>query len=154
MSALPPARRPGFGGLHYFPYDPAARVIATVEPGPASSIALPHSGEGSTPARSFGIARFILAGMPQSLVLYWLEGYGGGGFVPFSDGTSGESTYGGGRYLLDTAKGADLGGEGDGVVLDFNFAYHPSCVHDPRWSCPLSPHGNHLTVAVEAGERL
>jgi len=154
MSALPADRRPGFDGLPYFPYDPAARVVATVEAGPEGRIALPHSGDGSTPAGSFGIARFMLAGTSQSLALYWLEEYGGGVFVPFRDGTSGRSTYGGGRYLIDTAKGADLGREGDGIVLDFNFAYHPSCAHDRRWSCPLSPQGNHLTLAVEAGERL
>jgi hypothetical protein len=61
---------------------------------------------------------------------------------------------GGGRYLLDTAKGADLGHEGIRVVIDFNYAYHPSCVHDRRWSCPLAPPENTLPVAITAGERL
>ncbi len=57
--------------------------------------------------------------------------------------------------MLDTAKGADLGSAGTGgVVLDFNFAYHPSCVHSSQWSCPLAPPENHLRVAIEAGERL
>ena len=80
--------------------------------------------------------------------------YGGGLFLPFRDATSGEQTYGGGRYLLDGAKSADLGGTDGRLVLDFNFAYHPSCVHDPRWSCPLAPPANTLPFAVEAGERL
>jgi uncharacterized protein (DUF1684 family) len=75
-------------------------------------------------------------------------------FLPFRDATSGRTTYGGGRYLLDTAKGADLGTAGTRVVLDFNFAYHPSCVHSAQWSCPLAPPENHLPVAIEAGERL
>ena len=154
MSAIPEDRRAAFVGLPYFAYDPSASVIARIESAPGSGISLPHSGDGSTPARSFGIARFALAGIQQSLTLYWLEEYGGGVFVPFSDGTNGDSTYGGGRYLLDTAKGADLGWAGDGIVLDFNFAYHPSCVHDPRWSCPLTLPENRLTIPVEAGERL
>ncbi|MGH8946946.1 MAG: DUF1684 domain-containing protein, partial [Acidimicrobiia bacterium] len=63
-------------------------------------------------------------------------------------------TYGGGRYLLDSAKGADLGSADGSIVLDFNYAYHPSCVHSPRWSCPLSPPENRLDFAVRAGERL
>ena len=75
-------------------------------------------------------------------------------FLPFRDGTSGNQTYGGGRYLLDTAKGADLGTEDGGLVLDFNFAYHPSCVWDDRWSCPLAPPGNRLDIEVLAGEGL
>ena len=90
------------------------------------------------------------------LSVFWMAGYAGGLFVPFRDATSGESTYGAGRYLLDTIKSADHGGdrrEGT-VVLDFNMAYHPSCAYDPRWSCPLAPPENRLAVPVEVGERL
>ena len=101
---------------------------------------------------SVGALRFTLDGASQELGAYWLDGYAGGLFVPFADGTSGQETYGGGRYALDTAKGADLGMEGEGVVLDFNFAYAPSCAHDPRWRCPLAPAANRLQVAVRAGE--
>ncbi|HEX2293734.1 MAG TPA: DUF1684 domain-containing protein, partial [Actinomycetota bacterium] len=81
------------------------------------------------------------------------DGYGGGLFLPFRDATSGRSTYGAGRYLYDTIKGADLGAEDGRLVLDFNFAYNPSCAYDPRWACPLAPPSNRLDVAVEAGER-
>jgi hypothetical protein len=84
----------------------------------------------------------------------WLNAYGGGVFVPFRDATNGAATYGGGRYLLDTVKGADLGHNGDAMVLDFNYAYHPSCVHSLQWSCPLAPPGNTLDIEVTAGERL
>lgn len=88
------------------------------------------------------------------LALFWIDVYGGGLFVPFRDGTSGNGTYGGGRYLLDTVKGADLGSTADGrLILDFNFAYHPSCHYDPRWSCPLAPRENWLAARIEAGER-
>jgi hypothetical protein len=83
-----------------------------------------------------------------------MDTYGGGVFLPFRDATSGLHTYGGGRYLLDTAKGADLGHTGNLVVLDFNFAYHPSCVYSPRWSCPLPPAENTIALRVEAGEGL
>jgi uncharacterized protein (DUF1684 family) len=85
--------------------------------------------------------------------VWWLGGYGGGIFLPLRDGTAGQSTYGGGRYLLDTVKGADLDVEDGGLVLDFNFAYNPSCAYDPRWVCPLAPAANRLPVPVEAGER-
>jgi uncharacterized protein (DUF1684 family) len=74
-------------------------------------------------------------------------------FLPFRDATSGSATYGAGRYLLDTVKGADLGMEGDQLVLDFNFAYNPSCAYDPTWVCPLAPPSNRLGIAVEAGEQ-
>jgi uncharacterized protein (DUF1684 family) len=82
-----------------------------------------------------------------------MDGYAGGLFLSFRDATSGKETYGAGRYLFDTAKGADLGGEGGRLVLDFNFAYNPSCSYDPRWACPLAPPENRLPVAVRAGER-
>ena len=88
------------------------------------------------------------------LEVYWLAEYSGGVFLPFRDATGADETYGGGRYLLDTAKGADLGSAADGeLILDFNFAYNPSCHYDPRWNCPLSPAANRLPVRIEAGER-
>ena len=80
--------------------------------------------------------------------------YGGGVFLPFRDETNGATTYGAGRYVLDTVKGADLGGADGRLVVDFNYAYHPSCAYDPRWSCPLAPATNRLVGPVEAGERL
>ncbi len=89
-----------------------------------------------------------------SLDLFWLDAYGGGLFVPFADATSGEHSYGAGRYALDTIKGADLGTERGLLVLDLNFAYQPSCSYDDRWMCPLAPPTNRLNVAVRAGERL
>ena len=100
--------------------------------------------------------RPILAGREVSLAVYWLEGYGGGLFLPFRDALGGTQTYGGGRYLLDTVKGADLGMSADGarLVLDFNYAYNPSCSYDPRWSCPLAPPENRIDVSVEAGEMM
>jgi uncharacterized protein (DUF1684 family) len=85
-----------------------------------------------------------------------MAGYAGGLFLPFRDATNGRETYGAGRYLLDAAKSADLGpgGAPGSLVLDFNFAFHPSCAFDARWSCPLAPPENRLDAPVEAGERL
>lgn len=140
--------------LPYFPYQPISRTTAMFHPDEGPIMELGHSGEGTTPFRRFGWVEFELEGNRGRLALYWLDSYGGGVFVPFRDLSNGTETYGGGRYLLDTAKGADLGHEGSRIVLDFNYAYHPSCVHSPRWSCPLSPLENRLDFAVRAGERL
>ena len=85
--------------------------------------------------------------------MFWVLGYGGGVFLPFKDATNGPETYGGGRYLLDTIKHADLGSEDERLVLDFNYAYNPSCAYNPRWHCPLSPPENTLPVEIRAGEK-
>jgi uncharacterized protein (DUF1684 family) len=78
----------------------------------------------------------------------------GGIFLPLRDGSAGTESYGGGRYALDTSKGADLGGDPDHLVVDLNFLYHPSCRYDDRWLCPLAPAGNTITTFVAAGECL
>ncbi|HEV2356780.1 MAG TPA: DUF1684 domain-containing protein [bacterium] len=137
----------------YYPYDSDARALADivgVDEMPYEIVA----NDGTTSRFThFAAARFTLFGQSCELGLFWLEGYGGGLFLPFRDGTSGAETYGGGRYLLDTVKGADLGIDGGRLVLDFNFAYNPSCAYDPRWTCPLAPPGNRLPMALRAGER-
>jgi len=92
-----------------------------------------------------------------SLTVFSIVGYGGGLFLPFRDATSGHATYGGGRYLFDTIKNTDAGclevvAGSSRVVLDFNYAYNPSCAYDHRWACPLAPQENWLSVPVTAGE--
>jgi uncharacterized protein (DUF1684 family) len=143
-----------FGGLPYFPYDPSWRTIGTLRLADEATATLGHSGEGRTRFVRIGEVAFEVSGRDVSLEVLWLDSYGGGVFLPFRDATNGSSTYGGGRYLLDTVKGADLGHQGQAIVLDFNYAYHPSCVYSHRWSCPLAPPANRLPFAVEAGERL
>ncbi len=145
--------RTKFSGLKYFDYDPKWRVNGIVRTAPGMELDVRNSGVGMTRFVNFGTVRFTLAGKRRSLSLLWLVGYGDGLFLPFRDDTSGNSTYGGGRYLIDTAKGADLGHDGQTVVLDFNYAYHPSCFHSDVWSCPLAPASNVLDLAVTAGER-
>ena len=153
QSPVPLERRAEFPGCRYFDYDPAARVLAEVSPlGPEPRDIVTSTGVSYRFTR-FGEARFELFGEQCSLELYWLNGYGGGVFVPFGDGTSGETTYPAGRYLLDTVKGADLGSSGGHLIFDFNFAYNPSCAYDPRWVCPLAPTATWLPVHVRAGEQ-
>jgi uncharacterized protein (DUF1684 family) len=149
-SPIPEADRDAFAGLPWWPYDPAWRFEAPVQARPAERLTV-HSGTGE----GFTLVRLGAVDTPVGpLDVHWIDVYGGGLFLPFADATNGRSTYGGGRYLLDTVKGADLGGTRNTLVLDFNFAYHPSCAYDPRWSCPLAPPGNRLRDPVEAGEHL
>jgi len=141
----PQSPSPGYTGLAYYDYDPALRFLGAVEPAEEETIEID-----GFPFRRFAVVRFELG----ALDLYWLEGYGGGAFLPFADATRGTETYGAGRYLLDTVKGSDLGGEDGRLVLDFNFAYNPSCSYDDRWACPLTPPANRLSIPIRAGERL
>ena len=149
-----PAERGSFEGPWYYEHDPAARVTAEVESAPPERVVVEGSADGRFEMTRLGTARFDLSGEVCALGLYWVEGYGGGLFLSFRDGTSGDETYGAGRYLLDTVKGADLGTEAGRLVLDFNYAYNPSCSYDPTWACPLAPPENRLAVPVRAGERL
>ena len=88
-----------------------------------------------------------------TLDVWWLGSYGGGVWLPLRDPHP--ETYGGGRYLLDTVKGADLGGSRPArLVIDLNFAYNPSCAYDAAWACPLAPEGNRTELAVPVGELL
>jgi uncharacterized protein len=154
QSPIPTGVRETFTAVPYFPYDQSARVLADVSPTEPESMLIGTSHPDPLEFTRFGVAAFELAGQPLSLELYWLEGYGGGLFLPFADSTSGNETYGGGRYLLDTVKGADLGVESGRLVLDFNFAFNPSCSYDPKWLCPLAPTQNRLPIPIRAGERL
>jgi uncharacterized protein (DUF1684 family) len=154
QSPLPAEARTGFAGVRYYDYDPAFRVVPDIRPAAPEPLEIDTSTGGSYGFTRFGLAHFQLPGGPCTLELYWLENYGGGVFVPFRDATSGQETYGAGRYLLDTVKGADLGDENGRPVFDFNFAYNPSCAYDPKWTCPLAPPPNRLSAAVQAGERI
>ncbi|HEV7212709.1 MAG TPA: DUF1684 domain-containing protein [Blastococcus sp.] len=150
-SPLDDGARASFRGLPFAPYDPALRFEPRLEPAEPRQLGLPTADDGVVPLDRIGT---VALGELGRLDVWWLGGYGGGIFLPLRDGTAGQSTYGGGRYLLDTIKGADLGGTADRLVVDLNFAYHPSCTYDPRWSCPLAPEGNRIAAPVHAGEQL
>ena len=150
QSPVPAAERAGYEGPRAWEYDPRWRLTASVEAVSEEVLELASSDGATMRFVRFGRARAEAV----SLDLYWLDAYGGGLFVPFADATSGRESYGAGRYVLDTIKGADLGTQDGLLVLDLNFAYQPSCSYDPRWTCPLAPPANRLDVEVRAGERL
>ena len=152
QSPIPADRRTSLEPA-YFPYSPDLRVVASVVAVEPESYEIPTSGTEAMRFSRIGRCRFAVDERDLSLEIYWLEAYAGGLFLPFRDVTSGDSTYGGGRYLLDTVKGSDLGTQDGKLVLDFNFAYNPSCAYDPRWVCPLAPTANRLDIAIEAGEK-
>jgi hypothetical protein len=184
QSPVPEADRPAFRAYHfaYDPALRFEVAVSAVEPAAESAAEsagpLPAAGQPATGGLSFGagfgtlllpvstggeqsFSRIGFLDVPfaagsRRLGLYWMAGYAGGLFLPFRDGTNGAETYGAGRYLLDAAKSADLGaGAGpDSLILDFNFAFQPSCAFDAKWSCPLSPPENRLDIRIEAGERL
>ena len=155
QSALDAGQQAAFTGLKYFEYDPAYRVTVPVnfevEP---KAMAGDLGDDGNFSMRCFGQVTFTLPTGTGTLNVYWITGYGGGVFLPFGDATNRQTTYGAGRYLYDTIKGADLGATLDSLVLDFNYAYHPSCAYNPRWVCPLATRDNHLPFPIPAGEKL
>lgn len=152
-SPIPAAERETFTGLPYYPVDPALvfddLVLLPYAGSEPVLFEIPTSDGRLRPSERAGVFRFELDGATRTLTAYRFAGDDDTAlFVPFLDATSGTETYGAGRYL-------DLEPEEDGTYsLDFNLAYHPSCVHDPRFSCPLTPTENRLAVRIEAGERL
>ena len=115
--------------------------------------AIPATSDGIVTMARVGSVR-LPAPLDAVIGVWWLRQYAGGLFLPLRDGSAGQSSYQGGRYLLDTAKGADLGGQGDSLIVDLNFLYHPSCRYSDAWACPLAPADNVIAGAVLAGERL
>jgi uncharacterized protein len=158
-SPLLPEHRAAFTRLVVADYDPAWRFEVSVEPAPEPRRLDVETGtDGVVPFELLGTARIPEVG---SLDVWRLASYAGGIFLPVRDGLAGKpgGTYGGGRYLLDTVKGAYLGAgstENDSepisLILDFNFAYNPSCAYDPAWACPLPQAGNRLSAPVPVGE--
>lgn len=152
QSPIPVEERPTFTGLTYFPANPAAVVDVPLRP------ATGH--ESIDTGGPDGVVRYRRVGVAETqwgpLTLWWIEAYGGGLFLPFRDGTCGRESYGGGRYLTDTVKGTFGRGvtvlPGNGVRLDLNYAYNPSCSYDDRWACPLAPPENRVEAPIRAGE--
>jgi uncharacterized protein (DUF1684 family) len=155
QSALSEEQRASFTKLAYYPYDPALRFLVDVETDVEPEIfEIPLQADGAFHMQRAAHVHFPVAGSMQTLSIFRILGYAGGLFLPFRDASdrSGK-TYPGTRYLIDTIKGADLGEENGKLVLDFNFAYNPSCAYNPRWDCPLAPAENWLKLAIVAGEQ-
>lgn len=132
------------------PYDPDFRILAPIDTDvPALNRDLQTGTDGVVPFERLGVIHLVGVG---DLDVWRLKSYGGGIFIPLRDSTAGVTTYGAGRYLIDTIKGADLGGDASAMVIDFNFAYNPSCAYDEAWACPLPGPGNRLAAEVPVGE--
>lgn len=154
QTPLSQAQLEQFMTLPFFEYDASFRVVGRLETAVAPKThQLDLPAEGLFRFTHFADVKFEIAKQPQSLGLYWIEGYGGGLFLPFRDLTNNQTTYGGGRYLYDGIKGADLSKNKDQFILDFNFAYNPSCAYNHQWVCPLAPPKNKLDIAISAGEQ-
>jgi uncharacterized protein (DUF1684 family) len=156
QSPIEPQDRAEFVNLPYYSYDPSYRFLVDLgKPASRATIIMDAGRDGEMHLYPFAQTYGLVSRLGNELTLYWIGGYGGGVFLPFWDVTSGHETFGGGRYLLDTIKGADLGqAPGGQLILDFNFAYNPSCAYADRWICPLAPAENRLPNPVRAGERL
>jgi uncharacterized protein len=156
QSPLPPGDELRRSGLPYWSYDPELRFALALEPSTApepATLTLQTGGAETTRLRRLGVLT-VPAPLHATLDVWWMEQYAGGLFLPVRDGTAGETSYGGGRYLLDTAKSADLGSHDGRLIVDLNFLYHPSCRYNADWQCPLAPPGNTIAHAIRAGERL
>lgn len=154
QSPVPQDEREGFDGLAYFEPDPGYRVAADVElVDEADTITMETTADTEVEYERVARLRFELNGEEHSLVAYQqAEGQGASLFVPFRDKTTGQQTYGAGRYMEFDIDGAieDV----ETVTLDFNLAYHPFCAYNEAFACPLPPQENWLETVVEAGERL
>ena len=155
QSPLSDEQKAAFKAIDYFAYDATLRFVLPVDANvEAEDFELDLQDDGVMRMRRFGKIHFTVEDAAVSLSLFWIVGYGGGVFLPFRDATSNHETYGGGRYLLDTIKHADLGQEDSKLVIDFNYAYNPSCAYNDMYSCPVPPWENRLKVAIRAGEKL
>ena len=151
-SPVPQEERGEFKGVDVGQYRPELRFEAEVD----SDVEpvrweVTSANDGQIPFTRVGVLHLPSVG---DLDVWWLESYGGGVFVPLKDALAGQRTYGGGRYLIDTVKGADLGGDlrQGRLIVDLNFAYNPSCAYSPLWTCPLAPATNTVPVALPVGE--
>jgi uncharacterized protein (DUF1684 family) len=153
QSPLTDAGRSTFEGLAYFAPDKKFLIEARLERiSSPDTIKMKTTTERLPLYLVYGKAYFTIDGQEQVLTIYQnvglmtKEGYEDYLFVPFTDETNGETTYGGGRYI-DTRIG-----EGDKIILDFNKAYNPYCAYNKKYSCPIPPRENHVTVEIKAGE--
>src|SRR5436190_20135960 len=157
QSALDEQQRSHFQGLRYFAYNPALRFVVDIDTAiePRRYNVAMDAQESMTMV-TLGQVHFSVGTMAVRLLIYWLEIYGGGLFLPFRDATRRTESYGGGRYLFDTIKGSDPvpieeDDTGQRIVLDFNYAYNPSCAYNDRWVCPLAPRDNTMEIEIRAG---
>ena len=155
MSPLPEADRGGYDNIPVFPYDPTLRFAVDLVPVDGMALTSQIGADGQLAYHPIARTAGLDGRLGGELTVYWIDGYGGGLFLPFKDATCGSESYGGGRYAIDAIKGSDLGLDEDGrLIVDFNFAYNPSCAISDAYVYPLAPPENTLPAPVRAGERL
>lgn len=150
-SPLPMDQRAEFEGLDYFDLDPDYRFDVEIrEHDTKETVTVATTTEGEREYVEWGEFDFTVDGEACTLQVYSRGDDDEGFWLPFRDATSGEETYGAGRYL-------ELGADdrtGDGAwVVDFNRAYSPFCAYNPAYECPLVPMANWLNVEIRAGEK-
>jgi hypothetical protein len=150
QSPLTPEQRSSFGGLKYFPENPdlalrAELIIEGVDR--QERIVMQTTTGDQQDYHRAGMIEFDIDGERARLTLYASPDMHDL-FLPFRDATSGGETYGAGRYLEVDPPDAD-----GRVVVDFNYAYSPSCAYNPNWSCPIPPGENWVTVPIRGGEK-
>lgn len=150
-SPVPEAQRANFPPLSYFPVNEEYRVPAELKVIQSDQVLeMPTSTGQRRKMRRVGTLEFTLKGKPETLTAFVdaSENDMRRLFVPFADLTNGTETYQGGRYL-------DLDRTATGLYdLDFNRAYHPFCLYNAGYDCPVPPRENRLTIPIRAGERL
>lgn len=141
----------GFKQLDYFDPNPKFKVIPTLEIRTDSSWLVIQNNDGErNKYLRYANAIFTIDGVTDTLTIFMKKNKGSSSlyfFVPFIDETNGDETYAGGRYLHFENKLVA------GFTLDFNLAYNPYCVYNYRYSCPIPPKENALSMSIEAGER-
>lgn len=143
-----------FVGITFFPYNSKFDVAAEFTPiNDGNVIPFPTSAGKIQYYKEYGIANFQLDGETYALKIYQsspiMEEYKDHLFLPFTDDTNGDTTYGGGRYIdLDITKSFTDDGK---VKINFNEAYNPYCAYSKRYNCPIPPGDNSLDVKIEAG---
>lgn len=143
-----------FGGLNYFDFDSTYQLTAIFSKDKGPKFEMPTSTDRKPIYRQYGNLSFELNGQKSTLVVYQnielskSKEYRNYLFVPFRDNNSGNETYGGGRYLdIEKQKGKSW-------LIDFNLAYNPYCAYSYRYSCPIPPKENTLTITIDAGEKV
>jgi len=144
-SPLPPEQRDGFTGLPYYDWNPDLIFHVDLQSADGEDVTIDTS-DGTTRIYKRS-AEVIIKFADKDHTLTLFDTGHPGLFLPFRDATSGESTYGGGRYL-------DLQPDDeDHVTVDFNLAYSPYCAYNSSYSCALPPAENWLDIPIEAGEK-
>jgi hypothetical protein len=143
-----------FDGLDYFKIDSLYRVSASLVRTPDEKIFEMQTSTDRLPEYlKYGLAEFTLNGKKLKLNVYQNvklannEEYKDYLFIPFRDFTSGETTYGGGRYIETEIPNGDI------LIIDFNKTFNPYCAYNHKYSCPIPPLENTLEIAIKAGEK-